>query len=136
MVLLKTQLFRSTHRAAQWRFQGFSSISNIFSFSENKTAHKTATDLLRHYDDLTQLQKYMSFWFKNSGHKLYKNPLQCEMITEVAWLEYSARKMDKDLLARKIFSDFGVEVCLFRKTIYLGKEGPIEEKVRVKAVHV
>ena len=58
------------------------------------------------------------------------------MITEVAWLEYSARKMDKDLLARKIFSDFGVEVCLFRKTIYLGKEGPIEEKVRVKAAHV
>ena len=74
------------------------------------------------------MQKDMSFWFKNGGHKLYKNPLQREKTMEVTWIEYSTRKMVKDLLAHEIFSDSLIEVGLSRKTIYLEKKGPMEEK--------
>ena len=55
---------------------------------------------------------------------------------EVAWLEYSTRKMDKYLLDREIFSESVAEVGLYWKTMYLGKKGPMEEKVKVKALHV
>ena len=44
--------------------------------------------------------------------------------------------MDKDLLAQNIFSDSGVEVGLLWKKNYLVKKGPMEEKVKVKALHV
>ena len=44
--------------------------------------------------------------------------------------------MDKDLLTHEIVSDSGVEVGLSWKTIYLGVKGPIEYKVKVKALHV
>ena len=70
----------------------------------------------------------MSFWFENGGHKIYKNPLQCENIVEVAWIEYYTQQMDKYLLTHKIFSEYGVEVGLSWKKIYLGKKGPMEEK--------
>ena len=43
--------------------------------------------------------------------------------------------MDKDLLARIIFRDSGIDVGLSYKTIYLGKKGPMEEKENVKALH-
>ena len=55
---------------------------------------------------------------------------------EVAWLEYSMRQMDKDLLDHEIFSGSGVEVGLSWKIIYLGKKGPMEGKEKVKALHV
>ena len=44
--------------------------------------------------------------------------------------------MDKDLLSREIFSDSSADVGLSRKTIKLGKKGPIEEKDKLKALHV
>ena len=46
------------------------------------------------------------------------------------------RQMDKDLLDHGIFSDSGVEVGLSRKIIYLGKKGSMEEKEKVKSLHV
>ena len=46
---------------------------------------------LNHPDDLTQLQKYISLWFKNGDRKLYKNFLQWKNTMEVAWLKYSTR---------------------------------------------
>ena len=91
---------------------------------------------LRHSDDITQLQKDMSFGFKNDNHDLYKEPLQCEKLMYVAWLDYSTREMDKDLLAREILLDSGVEVCLSWKKIYLGEKVPMEGKGKLKALHV
>ena len=44
--------------------------------------------------------------------------------------------MDKDLLIREIFSDSGVGVGLSWKKNYLGKKGPMEEKLKVKALHI
>ena len=52
--------------------------------TRQQPAHNTI--FLIHSDDLTHLQKDMSFWFKNGGHKLYKNPLQCEKKMELAFL--------------------------------------------------
>ena len=78
----------------------------------------------------------MSFWFKNGGHKLYKNPLQRENKMDMAWLEYSTGQMDEDLLAREISSDFGLEVVLSCNNIYLLKKGPMEEKLKLKSLHV
>ena len=41
-----------------------------------------------------------------------------------------------DLVAREVFHDSGVEVGLSWEKIYLEKKGPMEEKVKVKALHV
>ena len=44
--------------------------------------------------------------------------------------------MDEYLLACGIFSDSGVEVGLYWKTIYLGKKVTMEEKEKLKSLHV
>ena len=44
--------------------------------------------------------------------------------------------MNKDILIHRILRYSGVEVSLSWKTVYLGKTGLMEEKVKVKALHV
>ena len=42
---------------------------------------------LCHSDNIKHMQKDMSSWFENGGHKLYKKPLHSEKTIEVDWLE-------------------------------------------------
>ena len=91
---------------------------------------------LRHTDDLIDLQKDMQFWFSDGGHKLYEKPLQCEKTVEVAWLQYSTREMDKDLISREIMETLGIEVGMSWKMIYMGKKGDIAEKNKIRALHI
>ena len=55
---------------------------------------------------------------------------------EVAWIELSTQQMDKDLLARRIFSDSGIGVVLSWGGYYLGTNGPMEGKEKLKGLHV
>ena len=72
-------------------------------------------------DFLTQMQKDMSFWLENGGHKLYKTPLQYEKIMEMAWLEYSTWKMDKTSSATKSSLTLVLRWAYSGKTLSGGK---------------
>ena len=69
---------------------------------DNRSQTLYVSVFLRHTDDLTDLTKALNFWLTNGGHKIYTKPLQCEKTVEIAWLQYSTRNMDKDLLAQEI----------------------------------
>ena len=56
--------------------QTYSTRLNLKQYTKQQLAY--ACIFICHYDDLTQLQKDMRFWYKNGVHKLYKNPLQRE----------------------------------------------------------
>ena len=46
-----------------------------------------ASIFFRRSDYLAQLQKYMSFWLKNGGHRLYKNPFSVKI--QWRWHDYN-----------------------------------------------